>query len=278
MNRLIKNLHKLALLATFSFLIGQAPDFHLLQSIPLPETNSGSDWDCIAVNSIADIYLLDRETGHVARIAPTGVVINETGGIGNDDLSFSDPVDLMASNLDILVSDRMENQITWFDRKLQFISTDKHAEIFPVQLIADDLDIFYILSKEQGLIWRRNFNQWDTQEHIDLMQNEKSPDCIEDAAIKSNGNLGLLYCDGTVLEYNPLGRLVRTFPKMISNAKYLVKYKKSWLLVSEDGTIRLSKNGENQIGSLPVKDIIDVCVIKSQLYMLSPNGIHIFSE
>ena len=230
------------------------------------------------MGSVTDIYLLDRETGVIVRMLPDGKVLNKTGGIGQDDISFSDPVDISVSNLNILVSDRMENRITWFDRKLEYISTEKHGDIYPAQLVADESGIIYLLSKEQGVVWRRNFNQWDSQEYIDLMQFDESPECIEDMAIKRNGNLGLLYCDGTLLEFNPLGKLYRTFPKILPNAKYIEKYKNTWLIFSPDGHYTNTESALSPGSELPVQDIIDLTVVDNQIYLLSPTGIHVFSE
>ncbi len=277
MNQIRKILYKVAALAAFSIIQGQIPEFQPLISITITNHPPVVEWDRIAVNPLKDIYLLDKETGIIIRLDAMGNIRNESGGIGYDDLSFSDPIDIATNGLELIVSDKMANTIAWFDRKLQPISKERHTEVYPDQLVSDVSGNVFLLSRDRGLIWRRNLSDWDPVKFIDLFVNDYPSECIRDLSTNATGNLGLLYCNGRIIEYSATGRIVKNYILSIPNATSLIPFKNRWLALGNKGQyedVEISSG----TGKFPLENPVDTAVSNQVIYMLANNHIYVFAQ
>ncbi len=261
---------------SISFLCGQTPDLELHLTLPVPENISGSPWDKVVANPIGDMYLLDIESGTIVWLDNIGQILNTAGGIGLDDGYFSDPVDISQTQQHVVILDRMANRLTWFDRKLQYISTDEHAEIYPELFATDPNGNCYILSSEYGEINRRLLSGWDPSVFIDLYRYLSSPEQITSMTIGNNAILALLTNENhRLILFNNIGRMIATLPITNMEAIYITPWKDDWILWDNQGRYRLS---HGEIKSIQVKDILDVYHENNRFILLTIEELVIFIE
>lgn len=208
-------------------------------------------------------------------MSPEGKLLGQTGGLGYYQDAFIDPVDLEVATLNLAVSDRSENKIIWFDRKLRYITAEAHPEIYPARLFSDGQDVYYLLSVERNEIRRRVSNRWEDAPFIDLNLNNLIAENNSGIAIRPNGTIGILDRRGKrILEFNPLGQKVRAIQMKFPQPDFLLPCKSDWLVIGTDGVFL--QTGQNQTGQLPSKPVQDVAVRGKYIYFLTTGAIHVY--
>jgi len=121
---------------------------------------------CFSINQIGSIYVVDGFRNEIY-LADSSFEIKESyGGSGSDELSFDSPVDIFATSLTVFVTDRNNNRIQVFDRKLNFIYTfDPKSSnhifdeiLYPAGCVISTAGDYFILDNENNRVLKFDSN------------------------------------------------------------------------------------------------------------------------
>lgn len=110
----------------------------------------------IMVNNLGDIYLIEQGLAEIYRLAPDGTILKRNGGFGWAPPQLNQPVDLATtSGLDVVVIDKVNQQLVFFDRQLNFVTNlpvDQYAltQSYPQSLTANQFGEIFILWGESN--------------------------------------------------------------------------------------------------------------------------------
>lgn len=102
------------------------------------------------------IYITDAGKNEIIKMDTLGNLIKSTGGYGWDPEAFDEPVDVLATTLNVYVADKNNNRIQMFDRDLNFLfdfntQDNENAGIsfaYPVSCGISNQGDFFILDSD----------------------------------------------------------------------------------------------------------------------------------
>jgi DNA-binding beta-propeller fold protein YncE len=113
-----------------------------------------------SINQSNSIYVADRFRNEIYSADSSFNIMESYGGNGSDVLSFDSPSDIFATELNVFVTDRNNNRIQVFDKKLNFIFTfdpkisnaDFDEVLYPAGCIVSSSGDFFMLDNENNRI------------------------------------------------------------------------------------------------------------------------------
>lgn len=221
--------------------------------------------------SNAGIYLLDTDNRQIAFIANDGNVIY-SGGYGNYNDAFIDPIDILTSKLGVWIVDRTENNLISFDHKLNYLRTLKFDDIYPILCGIDDWGNIYLYSELDDKIYKMGYNNSELIEFIDLSIYIENGQIPYDLFISKEGNIVLLY-DESVFVFNRLGKLNVEYQIEVG-VRNIYTYNERIFGINNSNKIIdiINKSSQN----IPINDeIVNIYSRGKQLFLLFTNKIWI---
>jgi len=256
--------------------------------IPAGEIGNFSSAKSLAINQYGMIFVTDDLKNEIVKIDTLGNVIKTIGGYGWDNSSFDNPIDIFANILNVYVADKNNNRIQIFDKDLNFLSkietknvTDEQfAFNYPSSVVTSTQGDFYILDSDNNRILRFNLRGEFIAEigGIDAGEFRLS----NPVKICLDNNLNLITAEkNTLFIFDQFGNGKRKYslPFAVNNLNSLFN---DVVIVNEKNILIAKINSDTRIEMLPftpklVEEIVDACVFKSKLYVLTNSTIFIYN-
>ena len=223
--------------------------------------------------------LLDQISNELIILTDDGI-IHRTGGFGQDDESFTEPVDLITHNLQVWVCDRYENAVKRFDYRLNILGIDNvsstdYDPFYPDLITADPFGKAHILSRQYGQLLSLD-NSF--QSLIDLNQYGMDSQCIIDLKTDNAGNIALLSCENEITLFNRFGRKSKTSLIQIIDPIQIIRWSNDWVVINNQGEME-TLSGDNYY--LPFREdetVMDADIYFQQLIILTNQRILVLKK
>lgn len=228
------------------------------------------------VKTPTGVVFFDSRSRQLGLWASDSVEIKTSFGSHGSDLF--DPVDIIASQLDVFVLDQSAHKIVQFDTELNFIQDIalEDETIYPTHMALDSRRNFYLYSPETNEIRHSGGLSGRLNLFLDLSRDMEGGTCVSDMSMNQRDELALLIsCQKMVNIHARSGRLIRRYGLAVNDPIRMLPINQSWMVVNEEGMIQVLGNKPIQ---LPVEDQIvkDAIVVNDMVWVLSNKGITIY--
>ncbi|MBT3179766.1 MAG: hypothetical protein HOB40_06245 [Candidatus Marinimicrobia bacterium] len=212
--------------------------------------------------SIANKFLLlDANQRELIELGLFGDV-TLASGISSNSRSFGELSWLGVSPKGIEVVDRLENEVSILDYRLNHVlSTELEPRIFPEKCAIDSWGRLFLFSRTYNAIFVLEHKQLNKKPFIDLTREFSQSVCVLDLEVDQDGNLLLLDCSGMVHVFNRLGKIQFHYPSKIDNAEFLVPVRNRLFVFNTLGE-GISINTDERVSipgaSVPVLDMVSM--------------------
>ena len=244
----------------FSFCIGQGLKLTISDYKPFPEKifSLGIEPTQLEWSLVNKFLLLDENRTDLISLDHYGN-LSLTSGFSNQNSRFGELIWMGVAPNGIRLIDRIENEIIFLDYRLNPIQTiTLEHRIFPELATIDPWGRIYLYSKSYNGIFIFERAELNTIPFIDLSKEDQSFYCITDLASSQDGDLAVLFCDGSVKQYSRNGKIkFSTFTK-INDPSFLVALANDWLVFNRQGKGESINSGDQLFipnSSVPVTDI-----------------------
>jgi len=218
--------------------------------------------------------LVDQNSNELVLISD-GEIIRRTGGFGQSGESFTEPVDVIAHNLQIWVCDRYENSVKLFDHKLNFLGVNnidfnENNSFLPDFIAPDPFGNILVLSRQYGQLLSLD-NPF--QSIIDLNQYGMDGSCISDLKTDNAGNIALLNCENKITIFNRFGRKSKTSIINIKDPIQILTWLNNWVAINSKGEM---ESIDGHIEVLPIREnetVVDTDVYFKYIILLTDQRI-----
>lgn len=237
----------------------------------------------------ANIFVSDTTTNELIKLDTLGTVLKTIGGFGWQESGFDNPSDVFTTQLNVYVSDKNNNRIQFFDKDLNFLSqlsnqsvTDSRYEFsYPTCSAVSNQGDLFILDSDNKRILKFNL-RGEFQTTIggfdagSFALSNPINFCITNSA-------QLFVVDPPlIVEFDQFGNGIRKFelPFIPTNINSLLQT----VSINDRKMIALLSNSELEQGKInpivlkPIldDDIMDTCVFKNKLFVLTKSTIIIY--
>jgi len=209
----------------------------ILEYHPFPKKMKILDLNPTIINWSIDnsFLLLDKYKKEIFRLDNFGQ-INLGSLLNINSNSYGDIVWIGVSPIGIQVLDRLENQILFFDHRLNPIANIKmEKKIFPEIVTIDSRGTLYLYSRSYNSIYTFENNKLNDQPFINLKNIFSNSFCVEKISINQNFELGILDCNSILHLFNRNGKKEKSFNAVINDAKFLISVRDDWLVFNRQG-------------------------------------------
>lgn len=255
--------------------------------IPAGEIGAFSSARSLSINPYGLIFVTDDLKNEITKLDTLGNVIKNIGGFGWDISSFDCPADIYATMLNIYVADKNNNRIQIFDKDLNFLSqistqnsNDGRFKFrYPSSVVSSNQGEIYILDSDNQRILKFNLrgeliSEIGGVDAGDFCLTNPIKLCLDD-----NNNL-LTAEKNTLYIFDQFGNGLNkiTLPFEVKNINSLFDY----LVLTDEKNVLVAKSGQgSNFILIKVKieipeQIMDACIFKSKLYVLTPSQIYIY--
>ena len=188
--------------------------------------------------------------------------MNFSSGLGKRQNLYGELIWAGISPIGIQVIDRLENKVIILDLNLNFIHNFLiNHSLYPEIAEIDPWGNLFMYSNTYNGIFILENNNILSEPFIDFSKEFHSNYCIKDFAINSNGEVGILGCDGKFNQFSQNGLKKKSIPVKISNPSFLISIRDDWFVFNVDGEC-LSISSYEKISlpkiSLPILDIATI--------------------
>lgn len=255
--------------------------------IPSGEIGSFSSARSFSINPYGIIFVTDDLKNEIIKLDTLGNVLKSIGGYGWDINSFDNPIDVYANVLNVYVADKNNNRIQIFDKDLNFLSQistnnttdERFAFKYPSSVVTSTQGDFFILDGDNLRILRFNLRGEFISEIGGIDAGEYRLTTPVKLSIDSNFNL-LTTERNTLFIFDQFGNGKQkiTLPFEAKNLNTLFN---NFVIVNEKQILIANTSTDsnpvlNTVNPKLVEDIVDACVFKSKLYVLTNSTIFIY--
>lgn len=255
--------------------------------IPTGEIGNFSSASSFAINPYGIIFVTDDLKNEIIKLDTLGNVIKSIGGYGWDNSSFDCPTDVFSNVLNVFVADKNNNRIQFFDKDLNFLSQlstqesgdERYSFRYPTSVAASNQGDLYVLDSDNQRILKFNLrgefiSEFGGIEAGEFRMTNPAKFCLDD-------NFNLLAIEGNslfVFDQFGNGKKKVALPFTAKNINSIF----NWITIV-DGKSALvfssTLDYSSQIKSIKLdlaEEVIDACVFKSKLYVLTSTEIFIY--
>ena len=228
--------------------------------------------------SIANGFiLLDSHRRELVELNTVGDV-SLSSGFGKNSSIYGEPIAMGISPEGIWVVDRLENQISLLDYRLNLIRNDRlNLRIFPEYATVDPWGRIFLYSRSYNSIFIVDKGELDSQPFLDLSKEFSEMICIKDMMINQDGEFGILDCEGMVHFFNRLGKRQLSFPSNVNRPEFIAPVRQKWFVFNQNGegmSVREQEKVSIPGASVPV---LDIAVMNRSIAILSHDHILILN-
>ena len=228
--------------------------------------------------SIANGFiLLDSYRRELVELNTVGGVSLSSGFRQNSSI-YGEPIAMGISPEGIWVVDRLENQISLLDYRLNLIRNDRlNLRIFPEYATVDPWGRIFLYSRSFNSIFIVDKGELDSQPFLDLSKEFSEMICIKDMMINQDGEFGILDCEGMVHFFNRLGKKQLSFPSNVNRSAFIAPVRQKWFVFNQNGegmSVREQEKVSIPGASVPV---LDIAVMNRSIAILSHDHILILN-
>lgn len=255
--------------------------------IPAGEIGSFSSARSFSINPYGIIFVSDDLKNEIIKLDTLGNVIKTIGGYGWDNSSFDNPADVFANVLNVYVADKNNNRIQIFDKDLNFLSQistqnsadERFAFKYPSSVATSNQGDFYILDSDNQRILKFNLRG----EFISEIGGVDAGTfrLTNPLKLSLDNNLNLITAEkNTLFIFDQFGNGIRKVP-LPFEVKNLNSLFNNIVIVNEKNVLAAKVVAEpnlqmNLLNPNITEDIVDACVFKSKLYVLTGSTIFVF--
>ena len=224
------------------------------------------------------LILLDLNRRRVGQWVNDTLLIN--GGFGTGNTGLFDPIDIVSSQLDLLILDRSNSRISRYDTQLNLIYSISllinGEALFPTLMSLDSRGRNYIYSPDTHEIYRTGSNTDRLRRFIDLNTYPFAENCVSSMRFGQNDGIAILFdCANELHLLSRTGKLERRFKVDIEKPNIILPFIQTWLILNRNGDIQFLE--ENPF-VLPLKGSVikDALIDKDFLHVLTEDELIIF--
>jgi hypothetical protein len=256
--------------------------------IPAGEIGSFSSARSFAINPYGMIYVSDDLKNEITQIDTLGNTIKTIGGYGWDTGSFDSPFDVFANILNVYVADKNNNRIQLFDKDLNFISQlsfreaseDRFSFKYPTSVSVSNQGDFYVLDSDNKRILKFNLRGEFITEIGGIEAGSFRLSDPQKFCMDANYNLLALENNSIfIFDQYGNGKKKVNIPFHATNINSLY----NWVTIVDSKNLLLINNNQQDYSSYSEviklnleEDIMDACVYRSKLYVLTGTVIFIY--
>jgi len=197
-----------------------------------------------------------------------------SSGLGSRHNAYGEFIWAGISPIGVQVIDRMENKVIILDLNLNFmynflISRSLYPEVAQI----DPWGNLYMYSNTHNGIFILENNYIPNEPFIDFSKEFHSKYCIKDFAISSDGDVGVLGCDGEFNQFSQNGLKKKSTRIGISNPQFLISIRDGWFVFNADGAcLSISSHEEISVPKIS-SPILDIATINRSIAILTKEQI-----
>jgi len=174
----------------------------------------------------------------------------------------------------IQVIDRLENKIFNLDLNLNFIHNFLIGQsLYPEIAQIDPWGKLFLYSNTYNGVFTLENNYISNVPFIDFSKEFHSNYCIKDFAISSDGEVGILGCDGKFNQFSQNGLKKKSIPAKINNPRFLISIRDDWFVFNADGEcLSISSYEKISVQNLS-SPILDIATINRSIAILTKEQI-----
>ena len=174
----------------------------------------------------------------------------------------------------IQVIDRLENRVIILDLNLNFMSNFLiNHSLYPEIVQIDPWGKLFMYSNTHNGIFILDNNYISNEPFIDFSKEFYSNYCIKDFTISSDGEVGILGCDGKFNQFSQNGLKKKSMPVEIRNPLFLISLREDWFIFNADGEC-LSISSYEKISVPKVSSpILDIATLNRSIAILTKEQI-----
>ena len=178
------------------------------------------------------------------------------------------------SPIGIQVIDRLENKVIFLDLNLNVMHNILiNQSLYPEMAQIDPWGKLFMYSNTYNGIFILENNYVPDSPFIDFSKEFYSNYCIKDFAISSDGEIGILGCDGKFNLFSQNGLKKRSIPIEIRNPLFLISIRDDWYVFNSDGEC-ISIFSYEEIYSPKISSpILDIATINRSIAILTKEQI-----
>ena len=222
--------------------------------------------------------MLDLNRRRVGQWVNDTLLIN--GGFGTGNTGLFDPIDIVSSQLDLLILDRSNSRISRYDTQLNLIYSISllinGEALFPTLMSMDSRGRNYIYSPDTHEIYRTGSNTDRLRRFIDLNTYPFAENCVTSMRFGKNDGIAILFdCVNEIHLLSRTGKLERRFKVDIEKPNIILPFIQTWLILNRNGDIQFLE--ENPF-VLPLKGSVikDALIDEDFLHVLTEGELIIF--
>ena len=179
--------------------------------------------------------LLDSYNSELLSLKNSGEV-KFSSGLGRRQNLYGELIWAGISPIGIQVIDRLENKVIILDLNLNFMYNILiNHSLYPEMAQVDPWGKLFMYSNTYNGIFILDNNYISNEPFIDFSKEFYSNYCLKDFAIGSEGEVGILGCDGKFHQFSQNGFKKRSTPVEIRNPSFLVSIRDFWFVFNADG-------------------------------------------
>ena len=231
-----------------------------------------------------NFYITDINDHTITKLDSLGHELISIGGYGWEEASFDEPINIITNTLSVYVADKNNNRVQRFDKDLNFLSEfngdNEESDIefgYPTCLSISNIGDLFILESDNNRILKFNL----TGEYLlDIGANDAGSFALANPKYFSSdleGNLFILD-ENSIKVIDQYGNGLFSYklqfePNKIKNIEEKILYVGDSLIVIYDLKERKEIVQISDFPKIEDIEIIDVNILGSNLYVLTPNRI-----
>ncbi|RPI05091.1 MAG: hypothetical protein EHM64_07775 [Ignavibacteriae bacterium] len=247
----------------------------------------------IVLGSHGTIYVVDEDENKLLQFSSLRDVPKSIGGFGWSSSSFDKPTGIATDGINVYVADYGNHRIQRFDRSLNYISslsTRDTSDVmsrfgYPLDVALSEFGDLFIIDAENIRIVKFNTQGTFEQAFGDINAGKgKLQDPVKLAATNSRIYVGE---KNKILVFDYFGNYIGTIGEEVihqltgftisADELIAVSHESIWWF-SPEGLLRKKSSLENIVSGERINQIQDVACLGKQLFILSPQKIHIFTN
>ena len=217
--------------------------------------------------------LLDSYNSELFLLKNSGEV-KFSSGFGRRQNVYGEFIWAGISPIGIQVIDRLENKVIILDLNLNLMHTFLiNHSLNPEIAQIDPWGKLFMYSNTYNGIFILENNDISNEPFIDFSKEFYSNYCIIDFAISSDGEVGILGCDGKFNQFSQNGLKKRSIPIEIGNPLFLVSLRDDWFVFNADGECLLLSSSEKISFPKISSPVLDIATINRSIAILTKEQI-----
>ncbi len=217
--------------------------------------------------------LLDSYNSELLLLKNSGEV-KFSSGLGSRQNLYGELIWTGISPIGVQVIDRLKNEVIILDLNLNFMHNFLiNHSLYPEIAQIDPWGKLFMYSNTYNGIFILENNYISKEPFIDFSKEFYSNYCLKDFAISSDGEVGILGCNGEFNQFSHNGLKKKSTPIKISNPRFLISIRNDWLVFNADGECLSISNHEKISVPKISSPILDIATINRSIAILTKEQI-----